>query len=262
MENYWNEIKNQLKFYADRVFYLPLDEIYLKKIEAQIGVKFPEIYFEFLKEFGFTQDFAPEISQSEDSLIDDLDYVTECCPDFFPISRDEEADEIWLLKRNTSDDTIFVAPFDDDGDIIPTSKGFTFKELLTKSLNKIKQEYHSRTENINKVRLCEFKIEIENFNIIINLLNKKLATHWLDRNWKDKYQPNIFDIEVALLEIDGQEIVVERENDEDGTVYLFEIEEPVNEIIKLNKFQIIKGILEENDIDFDTIDYGIIEIET
>ena len=164
-----------------------------------------------------------------------MDYVEECCPDFFPISRDEEADEIWLLKRNSLDDTIFVAPFDDDGDIIPTSKGFTFKELLTRSLNKIKQEYHSRTENINKVRLCEFKIEIENFNIIINLLNKKLAIRWLDRNWKDKYQPNIFDIEVALLEIDGQEIVVERENDEDGTVYRFEIEEPVNEIIKLKE---------------------------
>lgn len=261
MENYWNEIKNQLKFYADRVFYLPLDEIYLKKIEAQIHIKFPEIYFEFLREFGFAQDFVPEISQTEDSLIENLTYVRESCPDFFPICTHEDSDEIWLLKKDSSDDTIFVAPFDEESDIIPTSKGFTFRELITKSLNKIKQEYHSRTENINKVRLCEFRIEIENFNVIINLLNKKLATRWLDQNWKEKYKPNIFDIEVALLEIDDQKIVIERENDEEGTIYFFEIEEPVTEIRKLNKCQIIKDILEENDIDFEFIDDGIIEIE-
>jgi hypothetical protein len=262
MENYWNEIKNQLKFYADRVFYLPLDEIYLKKIEAQIHIKFPEIYFEFLKEFGFTQDFIPEISQTEDSLVEDLAYVRECCPDFFPICIDEVSDEIWLLKRDSSDDTIFLAPFDEESDIIPTSKGFNFRELITRSLNKVKQEYHSRTKNINKVRICEFRIEIDNFNIIINLLNKKLATRWLDRHWKDKYKPNIFGIEVALFEIDGQIIVIEREDDnDDSTVYFFEIEESVTGLRKLNKGQIIKDILEANDIDFEFTDYGIIEIE-
>ena len=167
MENYWTEIKNQLKFYEDRVFFLPLDDLYLKKIEKKIGVNFPEIYFEFLIEFGFTQDFLIDINQTEDSLIDDLDYVDDLCPDFFPIGACEESDEVWMIRRDSSDYTIFVIPMDDDGEIIPKTKGFTFKELINSSLNRVKQEYHTRIENINKVKNCEFKIKTDDFNIII-----------------------------------------------------------------------------------------------
>ena len=41
MDNFLKEIKNQLKFYADRAFFLPLDGSYLKKLEKKIGVNIP-----------------------------------------------------------------------------------------------------------------------------------------------------------------------------------------------------------------------------
>jgi len=261
MENFWNEIKNQLKRYEDRVFFLPIDESYLRKIENQLDVKFPKIYFEFLKEFGFAQDFVPEINQSENDLLDNLYHFSNLYPGFFLISIHGESDEAWLIKRDSSDDTIFVVPDDDECDNIPKSIGFTFKELITRSLEKVKQDYQSRTENINKVRIGEFRIRTDDFNDIIKLINTKLSTRWLDHRWRDKYKPNIFDIEVAFFEIEGEKIMVEKEDDDDGIVYSFEIEETVTELKKLNIFQTIKDIFDSNEVDFEFIDNRIFEIE-
>lgn len=261
MATIWNEIKNQLKFYEDRVFFLPVEESYLRKLENQLDVKFPKIYFEFLKEFGFTQDFVPEINQTEDSLLDDLNDFIKLYPGFFLISIHEETDEVWLIKRDSSDDTIFVVPDVDDSDIVPKSKGFTFKELIIRSLEKLKQKYHSRTKNINKVRIGEFRIATDDFNDIIKLINTKLSTRWLDHRWRDKYKPNIFDIEVAFFEIEGEKIIVEKEDDDDGIAYSFEIEEYVTELKNLNKFQTIKDIFDSNDVDFEFIENRIFEIE-
>ncbi len=261
MENYWTEIKNQLKLYEDKVFFLPLDDFYLKNIEKKIGLNFPKIYFEFLKEFGFTQDFITEINQTEDSLKEDLEYVDDLCPEFFPIGTCEENDEVWMIKRDSSDDTIFVIPMDDEEEIVPESKGYTFKHLINNSLTKVQQEYHTRTKNAYKVRICEFRIKTENFNIIIEMLNEKLSTKWLNNNWKDKYNPNVFDIEIALFEIDNKEIIVEREEDDGVMVYYFEIEESITEMKKLNKSLLIKDIFNLNNIEYEFTDYGIIEIE-
>ena len=68
---------------------------------------------------------------------------------------------------------------------------------------------------------------------------------------------------ISLFEIDSEKIIVQRENDidNDGMVYYFEMEELVTEIKSLNKSQIIKDIFDLNDIEYEFVDYGIIEID-
>jgi hypothetical protein len=262
MNEFWTNIKTQLKPFEDKVFFMPSSELYLKKIEKNLEANFPQIYYEFLREFGFIQDFLTIVQQVGKCLEENLDVVNEVCPDYFPLGTYDETESIWLLKRNSDDNSIFEISMDAEVGEIPQNKNITFEELLNKSLNDLKKESPFRSLNESKIICCEFYIKTDDFNPIIDILNKKFLTTWIDRNWKNKCSPHIFEIEVALISIDGEQLILEREYDFDGELkYTFEFEESIMNIEKRNRIELIKNLLDLNKIEYDAIESGIIEVD-
>ena len=99
----FDKILKELVPVKDKVFVLPLERKYLLRLSERAGVEFPELYLKFRENIGFTQDLLPDLLQTEDSLIDDLDYTEAWCNDFFPIGTfsTEEIDYTWLLEKKS-----------------------------------------------------------------------------------------------------------------------------------------------------------------
>ena len=261
----FDKILNELEQVNDKVFILPLERVYLLEIYEKVGVEFPEIYLEFREKVGFTQDLLPDLLQTEDSLIDDLDYTEAWCKKFFPIGTfsTDKIDYTWLLEKNSENGEIYQVDNEEEENVKPERTKATIQSLIKKEIENIKNGTSNRLSNVDKVRLFEFRIETEDFEEILKILNKISTTKWIDERWRDKYTPNVLGIEVAFLRLQKYEIMVQREKDiiDGKPTYFFEIEEPLQKIEKESIAEKMKKLFEIEKVKYKFIDYGIMENE-
>lgn len=259
----FDKILNELESVKDKVFILPLEREYLLKLFEKAGVEFPEIYLDFREKVGFTQDLLPDLLQTENSLIDDLDYTEAWCKDFFPIGTfsTEETDYTWLLEKNSQNGEIYQVDNEEEENAHPEMTKMTLQSLLEKEIESIKKGKSIRVSNSDKVRLFEFRIETENFEEILGILNKTSKAEWIDEHWRDKYTPNVLGIEVAFFRLNEYQIIVQREKDiADGKlVYFFEIEEPLETIENKSMAEEMKELFEAENVIYKFTDYGIMD---
>jgi len=265
MKNRFESILKGLEPVKGRVFLLPLEREYLLNLSKKIGVEFPEIYTEFREIVGFTQDLLPDLLQTEDSLIDDLDYTETWCEDFFPIGTysTEDIDYTWLLRKNSETGEIFQVDNEEEVNATPESTHKTLQSIIEQEIEDMKSGASARLNNSEKVRLFEFRIETENFEPILSLFNKIATTEWVEECWRDKYSPNVLGIEVAFLEFNKHQIMVEREkNMIDGSfTYSFEMEEPLVTIENESVAEKMKRIFDKEKVKYRFTDYGIMEYD-
>lgn len=259
----FEKILKELEPVKGKVFILPLEREYLLKLSEKVGVEFPEVFLEFREKIGFTQDLLPDLFQTEDSLIDDLDYTEAWCKDFFPIGTfsTEEIDYTWLLEKNSKNGEIYQVDNEEEENAKPERTKITLQSLIEKEIGNIKKGNSNRLSNSDKVRLFEFRIEIEDFEEIIKMLNKISTTEWIDERWREKYSPNVLGIEVAFFRLNEYQIMAQREKDIiDGKLtYFFEIEEVLEAIENESIAEKIKKLFEEKKVTYKFIDFGIME---
>jgi hypothetical protein len=260
MNDYYFDIKNKLKDFKDKVFFLPVHPDDLTKIERKYNIKIPKAYLRFLSEFGFIQNVT-SITQTEDSLIDNLDYVIDKFPGYFPIGISENAEILFIINQNDNEQIYEIST--KDIDVNKTKKSLQhpdFESYLKYELNELIKNSEYRISDHSKVRCFEFSITINNFEPIVKLLKSRFSVKWIDKQWKDKYYPNILKLKFASIEIDQTQIFVEKDCCIDSeTVFRIEFIEPLSEIVNLSKAEIIKDIFDNNGINYEMIDSGILE---
>ncbi|MCP4180207.1 MAG: hypothetical protein GY756_20780 [bacterium] len=259
----FENILKKIEPVKDKVFILPIDREYLLKLSEKTNVEFPELYIDFRRKIGFTQDLLIDLVQTADSLIDDLDYTEAWCKDFFPIGTfsTEETDYTWLIKKDSNNGIIYQVDNEEEENAKPEKTKFTLQSLIEEEIENIKNDNSYRLNNIDKVRLFEFRIETEEFDAIVEVLNKRFETEWVNDNWRNKYTPNVLGIEVAFIKLDENQIMLQREKDiiDGGLAYFFEIEEPLDTIKNNSIGDIIIELFEEEGIKYDFTDYGIMD---
>jgi len=257
----FDKILNELEPVKDKVFILPLEREYLLKLSKKVGVEFPEIYLEFREKIGFTQDILPDLLQTEDSLVDDLDYTESWCNDFFPIGTfsTEEIDYTWLLEKKSENGQIYQVDIEEEENAKPEKTERTIQILIEEEIENIKKGKSNRLKNTEKVRLFEFRIQTKDFDEIIEVLSKIFNTEWIDNRWRDKYTPNVLGIEVAFFKLNEYQIIVQREKDlVDGKLsYFFEIEEMLTKVKNKSLAEEIKELFETENVKYKFTDYGI-----
>ena len=259
----FDKILNELEPVNDKVFILPLARKYLLELSKKVGVEFPEIYLEFREKVGFTQDLLPDLVQTEDSLLEDLGYTEMCCKEFFPIgvfSTDEMDFYTWLIKKNSENGEIYQVQ-EEEENAEPKRINATIQSLIEKEIKDIRKGKSDRLNNVDKVRVFEFRFETDDFEEIVKILNKISTAKWIDERWRDKYAPNDLGMEVAFLKFQEYEIMVQREKDimDDTMAYFFEIEEPLEKIKKESIAEKMKKLFEIEKVKYKFIDYGIME---
>lgn len=259
----FDKILNELESLKDKVFILPLEREYLLKLSKKAGVEFPEIYLDFREKVGFTQDLLLDLLQTEDSLIDDLDYTEAWCKEFFPIGTfsTDEIDYTWLLEKNSKNGEIYQVDNEEEENAKPERTKVTIQSLIKKEIENIKKGNSNRLSNADKVRLFEFRIETEDFEEILGILNKISKAEWIDKHWKAKYTSNVLGIEVAFFSLNEYQIIVQREKDiaDDKLVYFFEIEELLETIENKSMAEKMKELFEAENVIYKFTDYGIMD---
>lgn len=258
----FDKILDELEPIKDKVFILPLEREYLLKLSEKVGVEFPEIYLNFRAKVGFTQDLLPELLQTEDSLVDDLDYTEAWCKDFFPIGTfsTEEIDYTLLLEKKSENGQIYQVDNEEEN-AKPEKTERTIQSLIEEEIERIKKGKSNRLKNTEKVRLFEFRIQTEDFDEIIEVLSKIFNAEWIDNRWRDKYTPNVLGIEVAFFKLNEYQIIVQREKDiMDGkSACFFEIEETLAKVKNKSLAEEIKEIFETENVKYKFTDYGIMD---
>lgn len=264
MKNRFEKILQELDSVKEKVFWLPLERAYLLKLSEKTGVKFPEVYIQYREKFGFTHDLLPELLQTEDSLIDDLDYTESWCEDFFPIGTysTRDIDYTWLVKKNSDTGEIYQVDNEEEENAKPESIQKTLQSLIEQEIEDVKSGLSPRLNNAEKARLFAFRVDTGNFKSIFGLFSKIAPVKWIDEVWRDKYSPNILGIEIAFLSLGRQQIMIEREKETetDNFVYFFETEEPLEKIENLSLAEKIKEVFDREKVEYNFIDYGVTEI--
>lgn len=221
----FKDFQKRVDRFSDTVYYEPMTEDEIIDFEKKIGKRLNSVYREFLSTFGLIQDILKSINTSEESILEDVDYLRDKLPDYFPIFVDvDEVDTIYLMSTsNPSSEEIYKVTDDNDklGKIQPFK---TLTELLSLSIQVIENEESERCPNSEKINCFEYTFESKYYNDFIEIFKATGLEQLSD--WHPKYYPdNIFGDEIAEFNFNGISFEIER--NEDMTEYRFEFDEPI-----------------------------------
>lgn len=225
MNYMFKELQKRVDRFSDTVYYESMSEEEIVEFEKKIGKRLNSVYREFLSTFGLVQDILNIINISEESILEDVDYIKDKLPNYFPIFVDvDEVDTIYLMSTsNPSSEKVYKVIDDNDklGKINPFK---TLTELLSISIQEIENEERSRCPNSEKINCFEYSFGSEFYNDFIDIF-KADGLEQLSE-WHPKYYPdNVFGDEIAEFSFNGMSFYLER--NEDKTEYRFEFDEPI-----------------------------------
>jgi len=225
MNYMFKEFQKRVDGFSDTVYYEPMSEKEIVDFEKKIGKRLNSVYRLFLSTFGLVQDILDNINVSQDSILDDVDYLKDKLPDYFPIFVDvDEVDTIYLMSTSNLDSEEVYKVIDNNkklGEIKPFK---TLTELLSISIKEIENEEIERCPNSEKVNCFEYSFESESYNDFIEMFKAEGLEQLSE--WHPKYYPdNVFGDEIAEFNLKGRSFHMER--NEDKTEYRFEFDEPI-----------------------------------
>jgi hypothetical protein len=193
--------------------------------EKRIGKQLNSVYHEFLLTFGLVQDILESINISEESMLEDVDYLRDKLPDYFPIFVDvDDVDTIYLMSTSNPNIDKIYKVIDNNGKLGEIQPYKTLTELLSVSIQDIENEEEERCSNSEKINCFEYNFESEYYNDFIEIFGAAGLEQLSD--WHPKYYPdNIFGDEIAKFTFCGISFLIER--DDDMTGYRFEFDESI-----------------------------------
>ncbi len=222
----FKELKKRVDKFKDTVYYEPMSEGEIVDFERKIGKRLNSRYRKFLLTFGLVQDIYVNISTSEESILDDVDYLKDKLPDYFPIFVDlDEVDTIYLMSTSNPESEM-IYKVEDNNDKLGKIKPYkTLTELLSNSIQEIeREEDDEKCLNSDKVNCYEYYFVSEYYNDFVLIFSAAGLEQLSD--WHPKYYPdNIFGDEIAEFSFCGMDFQIER--NENATKYRFEFDEPI-----------------------------------
>lgn len=221
----FKEFQKRLNIFSDSVYYEPMSEEEIIDFEKKIGKRLNSVYREFLSTFGLIHDIFKSIDISEESILEDVDYLRDKLPGYFPIFIDvDEVDTIYLMSMTDPDSEEIYKVVDENNHLGEIQPYKTLTELLSLSIHEIEYGEDERCLNTKKINCFEYTFESKYFNDFIEMFKASGLEQLSD--WHPKYYPdNIFGDELAEFTFNG--ISFNIEVDEDKTEYRFEFDEPI-----------------------------------
>jgi len=258
---YFKEVKEKIKPFAEVIYFEPIDEQEVQKLENEWNIQLKPILREFILNFGFQQDVFKKFQLEKEEIEENLDSLTmEKLNKFFPLKTklNSKTDQIIAINNeDLNDNHIYVITIDEDSQLNRIKKKkTTFIESLENEVNKITI---NRCKNSDKIRIGDFIIRTSNLDNI--LLGLKEANINQLTNWVDKYYPvNPFGAKIAKFELFNR-IQLVFELDETEQEYKFEIEEPLLTKKHMSLIEKINELLKVSSLNFEYEELGIIENE-
>lgn len=255
----FKELQKRLIKYSDVVYYSPMTEEEVSQFEQKVGKKINLVFREFLLTFGFTQDVLRDFEVDERSILEDAEYLKDKLPDYFPISIEvDEFDTIYLMSNSNRTDKIVYKVRDNAGEFGEITKYDTFTNILEKSIQMIEDNPGDRCPNSEKINNYEYMFTSKYYDDFIEILNVVGLKQKTD--WRAKYYPeNVFGDEIAIFELLGEEVLLER--NEDKTEYRLEFDEPIL-FAKENSISMkIDNLLKAKRIEYEKDEFKLIETE-
>lgn len=221
----FEKLKIRVDRFLETVYYEPMSEGEIVELEKRIGKSLNTVYREFLLTFGLVQDINDSINSSVEEILEDVDYLREKLPDYFPIFVDvDEEDTIYLMSTlNPESEKIFKV-VDDDGKLGKIQYHTTLTDLLFNSIQEIERNESERCPNSEKINCFEYSFEREFYTDFIEIFTAAGLKQLSD--WQPKYYPNnVFGDEIAKFVFYGMNFQMERNEDE--TEYRFEFDESI-----------------------------------
>jgi len=231
----------------------------VSQFEQKFGRKINLVFREFLLTFGFTQDILRDFNIDEESILEDVEYLRDKLPDYFPIYIEVgEFDTIYLMSNSNRTDNIVYKVRDNGGELGEITKYDTFTNILEKSIQMIVDNPGDRCPNSKKINNYEYTFTSKYYDDFIEILNAAGLKQKTD--WRAKYYPdNIFGDEIAIFELLGEDVLLER--NEDKTEYRLEFDEPLL-IAKKNSISMkIDNLLKAKRIEYKKDEFKLIETE-
>lgn len=225
MNYMFKELQKRVDRFSDTVYYDPMPEEEIVDFEKKIGKRLNYVYREFLSTFGLVQDILESLNTSEESILEDVDYLKDKLPDYFPIFVDvDEVDTIYLMSMSNPSSEKIYKVIDDNNKLGKIQPFKTLTELLSISIQEIENGENERCPNSEKINCFEYSFESKFYNDFIEIF--KASGLEQISNWIPKYYPdNILGQEIAEFNFNGMYFHIER--NEDMTEYRFEFDEPI-----------------------------------
>ncbi|MBI9056008.1 MAG: hypothetical protein JEY96_19460 [Bacteroidales bacterium] len=243
----FEELKTRVDKFPNLFYYEPMTEGEIIDFEKKVGRRINSVYHEFLLTFGLVQDILRSISTSEESILEDVKYLRDVIPDYFPIFVDvDEVDTIYIMSTLNLNNEMVYKVIDNNEKLGEIQPFMTLTELVSISIEEIEKGESERCLNSEKKNCYEYSFEGKFYDDFIDIF--EVAGLELLSDWQPKYYPdNVFGDEIAEFTFSGINFYMER--DEDKTKYKFEFDESIlikeeksiaNKIDKLLNVQRIK----------------------
>ncbi len=233
----FEKLKKRVDRFPETVYYEPMSEGEIIEFEKRIGKGLNLVYREFLLTFGLIQDINDSIKRSIEATLEDVDYLRDKLPEYFPIFLDvDEEDTIYLMSTSNLESEKIFKVVDDDGKLGEIQYHTTLTDLLSNSIQEIEKNEDERCPNSEKINCYQYSFEGGFYADFIEIFTAAGLKQLSD--WKPKYYPdNIFGDEIAEFVLYEMNFQIER--NEDATAYRFEFDESI--LIK-NEKSIVKKV--------------------
>lgn len=255
MINY-NELLIKLKPVLNKLFYLNLSEIQVEDLESKIGKAFPEYYRNFLKYFGYQQDFVTGLFTDHYSFVEFNEELQqyEGLENYIMIG-DNEGQDFWMIRVDDPKDlTIYNWV---NGEIEIT--GLTFLELINNNVHNRLDSTKKWHNNDQKSWYTQFAIQTNNEDLIYSTIPIKRSTEWSF----DECRESGVNTYHALAQLLNKEIQVSKLTHDswESTIYLFNWNEPINTIRQQSNIKDWESSLNQKFENFRLINFGIFAMD-
>ena len=221
----FKELKKRVDKFSDMVYYEPMTEKEIVDFEEKVGKPLNSVYRMFLSTFGLVQDLLADVNTSQDSILENVAYLKDKLPDYFPIFADiDEFDTIYLMSTTNLESNQIYKVRDNNEKFGEIEAYTTLPDLLTVLVQEMESGEAERCSNSEKVHNYEYSFEME----CSDDFNKKFNSDEVRQlsEWSPKYYPdNIFGDELADFIFRGCCFRILR--DDEGKKYRFEFDESI-----------------------------------
>jgi len=257
MKNFIGDIQLKLEPLKDYTFYKGLTDPELIHLESQIGKPFPGYFREFLKAFGFRQDFIFGLLTREMDFVNKNSYLPTEIKDSFIVVGDNGGEDFWLLRTDEeSDSNLYEWQHWLNGEIVKL--GYDLETLIHKNIKKLSRKRKTLAKNDQKFWSVQFSIPTKDEEAIYKTIPLKLVEDW---SLKSISPANVYHFEANAL-LNGNEIIFTKLEYEgwESPRHFFDYEVPLREIDNGSLINVMDEKLKKVFPEYKLIDYSILPI--
>ncbi|MFZ4861138.1 SMI1/KNR4 family protein [Sphingobacterium sp. Mn56C] len=252
----YNEILEQIKPVDTQIFRLGLSEEEIQQLQEHSVPKLPNYYVDFLKIFGFQQDFVQGLFTDKRLFLThntDLQEAAASAPFLgnYVIIGDNNGEDFWMLRTDDEEDLNVYNWVDDEVE----DTEMTFMDLLQHAVLMRTDPNTFWESNANKFWHVQFNIPTANADLLYATLPLEIKSDWRLVDGDTDAAEVLY---CCDAELSGKQIRLNKSErpSRNYTLYSFDWYEPLSQTKIDSHIRLWQDVLEKNFKNFSYLDFG------